>query len=379
MITKQELENQEEKILAPYACLSKYSQGRKYQEIASESRTEFQRDRDRVIHAKAFRRLLHKTQVFVALEGDHYRNRLTHTLEVSQIGRHIARILRLNEDLAETIALAHDLGHTPFGHTGEEILDELMKDHGGFEHNRQSRKIVEKLEKKYVGIDGLNLTYETLDGLIKHRSPYDNSGIESLEGPSLEAQAVNIADEIAYNSHDTDDGITSRLLDMNELYANVTIWKELTDLHQQSYSNLSASELQNLNIRKLIHYQITDLVNNSEANLKLQKINSYQDVLKTIEPLIIFSTETSEKIQELRNYLYNNFYKHPVILSKVNEAQHIIEKLFNYYKKHPAEIKDSSMHIEEATVEEAVCDYIAGMTDQYARKKFLNITSTQKT
>lgn len=375
MITRQDLEEQEKKILAPYACLSKYAKGRRFPEAPSESRTEFQRDRDRVIHAKAFRRLLHKTQVFIALEGDHYRNRLTHTLEVSQIGRHIARILRLNEDLTETIALAHDLGHTPFGHTGEEILDELMKDHGGFEHNRQSRKIVEKLEKKYVGIEGLNLTHETLDGLIKHRSPYDNSGIVTTDGPSLEAQAVNLADEIAYNSHDSDDGITSGLLNMNELYANVAIWKELTDLHQQKYSSLSANELQNLNIRKLIHYQITDLVNNSEATLKIKNINNYQDVLKTVTPLIFFSTEGAEKIQELRKYLYDNFYKHPFILARVNEAQNIIKELFNYYKKNPAEIKDSSMRIKEATVEEAVCDYIAGMTDQYARKKFMTITT----
>ena len=366
MLTKKDLENREEKIPAPYACLSKYSKGRVYSEKVSFSRTEFQRDKDRIIHAKAFRRLIHKTQVFVALEGDHYRNRLTHTLEVAQIGRNIARTMNLNEDLAETIALAHDLGHTPFGHTGEEILNKLMKDHGGFEHNRQSKKIVEKLEKKYIGFNGLNLTYETIDGLIKHRSPYDNSGIEMECGPSLEAQAINMADEIAYNSHDTDDALTAEILKQDDLYNKVDIWKELTDSHKKEYSSLTAKELQNLNIRHLINYQIHDLVSETEKILKEKNIQTYQDVLAIQEPIIMFSGEAKEKIRELRDYLYENFYHNSKIIKKVEQAKEIITALFNYYTQHPEKIQDSSMYLQDSPTKILVTDYIAGMTDRFA-------------
>ena len=373
MLTKKELEKREASILAPYACLSKNSLGRQHKEDPSISRTEFQRDKDRVIHSKAFRRLIHKTQVFVTTEGDHYRNRLTHTLEVSQIGRHLARTLALNEDLAETIALAHDLGHTPFGHTGEEILNELMKENGGFEHNRQSKKIVEKLEKKYIGFDGLNLTHETIDGLIKHRSPYDNSGKTTDTGPSLEAQLVNFADEVAYNSHDTDDAITAKIINQDELYKKTTIWKELTDTNKKKYTNLTNKELQNLNIRQIINFQINDLVSETERLIKKNNIKNYQDVLKTTGLLVAFSNENQEKIKELRNYLYKNFYQNKNITQKVNQAKEIITGLFNYYKKHPEKTQESSMFIKNSTPEELVTNYIAGMTDQYAINRYKDI------
>jgi dGTPase len=371
MLNKIDLENREEKILASYACLSKHSRGRAHPEEQAHNRTEFQRDRDRIIHSKAFRRLIHKTQVFIAPEKDHYRNRLTHTLEVAQIARHLARILLLNEDLAEAIGLAHDLGHTPFGHTGEAKLDELLKEHGGFEHNRQSRKVVEKLEKKYIGYDGLNLTYEVRDGLIKHRSPYDNSGLKFKHSPSLEAQITNIADEIAYNSHDTDDALTAGLISQKDLYQQVMIWRELTDLHKKTYPNLSDKELQNLNIRKLITRQIDQVVIETEKRLQENQIKNYQAVLEHSGMLVDYDKELKEKIGEMRKFLFENFYKNPKIVKKNEEAKKIITCLFKYYSKHPDEAKDSSMNYKEATEQETVGDYIAGMTDDFARKKYL--------
>ncbi len=370
MLTKQNLEDLEQKLLAPYATLSKNSQGREYPEPVSPNRTEFERDRDRVIHSKAFRRLIHKTQVFIKPEKEHFRNRLTHTLEVAQIARHIARVLRLNEDLAETIALAHDLGHTPFGHAGELILNELMQKYGGFEHNRQSKKIVEKLEKKYVGFDGLNLTYETRDGLIKHRTSFDNSGVKTEHGPTLEAQATNIADEIAYNSHDTDDALMAGVISHKDLYTNVSIWKDLSDEHEKQYPGLSERELQNTNIRKLINLQVTDLVTQSEMNLVKANIKNYNDVLAFKKDILDFSPEIKKKMQELQKFLIKYFYESPKIIKRNEEASDIIHTLFKYYVKHPQEAKDSSMFTKEASVTEAVCDYIAGMTDDFARRSY---------
>jgi len=258
MFTKKDLEQREEKQLASYAVFSSGSRGRVHAEAPPEYRTEFQRDRDRVIHCRAFRRLKHKTQVFVAVQdGDHHRTRLTHTLEVTQISRDIARTLNLNEDLAETIALAHDLGHTPFGHTGEKVLDELLKDFGGFEHNRQSKKIVECLEKRYPNFTGLNLSYEVVDGLIKHRSPYDNSGVILAEAPSLEAQVANLADEVAYNSHDIDDALAAGLLTLNDLQ-EVRLWAEITAQNKNTCA--TDRDLINLNIRTLINRMINDIL-----------------------------------------------------------------------------------------------------------------------
>lgn len=373
MFNKKDLEAREEKFLAAYAALSKSSKGRQHPETPAHNRTEFQRDRDRIIHSKAFRRLQHKTQVFIAPEKDHYRNRLTHTLEVAQIARHLARILALNEDLAEAIALAHDLGHTPFGHTGESVLNELLKDCGGFEHNRQSKKIVEKLEKKYVGYDGLNLTYEVRDGLIKHRSPYDNSGVKFDHGPSLEAQLTNLADEIAYNSHDTDDALTAGLIRLDDLYREVTIWQELTDQHKNAYSNLTDREIQNLNIRQLITIQIDQVILETEKRLNINDIKNFTDVLKCKKILVDYDQELKTKIAELRNFLFNNFYKNPKIIKKNTEAEKILKFLFHYYLKHPDEAQDSSMFYKEATVKETVGDYIAGMTDDFAKRKYNNL------
>lgn len=372
MLNKQALEEREAQWLKPYAALSKRSLGRVFPELPPTTRTEFQRDRDRVIHSKAFRRLKHKTQVFVATErGDHYRTRLTHTLEVAQIARQLARVLQVNDDLAETIALAHDLGHTPFGHSGETVLNTLMADAGGFEHNCQSKKIVEKLEKKYVEFNGLNLSAEVIDGLIKHRSPYDHGVVLEL-GPSLEAQITNIADEIAYNSHDLDDGISSGLITLRQLQ-DVALWRELTAEHRAKYTNLSAKHLHNLNVRRLIDLQINSVLVNTEALLQEHNIQSFAEVVHCQDTLVDFSPVLRPKIQELRRFLYDKFYSHPQIVKKNKKAEVVISLLFAYYTEHPEEINESSMFLAESSGKELACDYVAGMTDQFALKAYKKI------
>ncbi|GBR75738.1 deoxyguanosinetriphosphate triphosphohydrolase [Candidatus Termititenax persephonae] len=366
MLSKKNLENREAKLLARYAVRSNQSQGRKYAEPPPAYRTEFQRDRDRVIHCKAFRRLKHKTQVFVTTQqGDHYRTRLTHTLEVTQISRDLARTLGLNEDLAETIALAHDLGHTPFGHTGEKVLNELLQAHGGFEHNRQSRKIVEHLEKKYPDFDGLNLSYEVLDGLIKHRSPYDNGGAVADCAPTLEAQIVNLADEAAYNSHDVDDAIASGLLTPQDLQ-KVRLWSELTARQKKLRPGLSTPALVNLNIRALIGGMINDILQETENRLRRHKIKNLRDVHNAPTELVGFSRGFGSQIAELRDFLYRKFYRHPQVVKRNKAAEKIIAQLFKHLVKHPAKALASSTFLHSEPIEIAVGDFIAGMTDQYA-------------
>lgn len=363
MLTKKDLEQKEAESLAPYAVLSRDSRGRVYPEPPPEYRTEFQRDRDRVIHCRAFRRLKHKTQVFVATQGDHYRTRLTHTLEVVQISRDIARTLALNEDLAETIGLAHDLGHTPFGHIGEQILNDLLREHGGFEHNRQSKKIVETLEKRYPEFPGLNLSYEVIDGLIKHRSPYDNSGVALEQAPSLEAQITNLADEIAYNSHDVDDALASGLLSLADL-AEVPLWADIAETNKKANPQIKDLDLINLNIRKLINTMIDDVMTETERRLKKYSIKDLKSVYAASDELVGFSSEYAVRIRELRTCLYAKFYQHPQIMARRQEAETILHKLFEYFYRHPEKAPEFS--IKEQAREISICDYIAGMTDQYA-------------
>ncbi|GBR74102.1 deoxyguanosinetriphosphate triphosphohydrolase [Candidatus Termititenax aidoneus] len=366
MLTKKELEQREVRFLAEYAALSGQSRGRIYAEPPPEHRTEFQRDRDRVIHCRAFRRLKHKTQVFVATQpGDHYRTRLTHSLEVTQISRDLARMLGLNEDLAETIALAHDLGHTPFGHTGERALNELLRDFGGFEHNRQSRKIVESIEKKYPSFDGLNLSYEVLDGLIKHRSPYDDSGAPREQAPSLEAQLVNLADETAYNSHDLDDAIASGLLTLQDLQ-QVSLWAELSARNKKENPQISNRSLVDLNIRALIGLLINDIAFETERRLAARGIKTLPDVYRAETELVGFSPDLAEKIAELRRFLYAKFYQHPEVLRHNQEAENVIKKLFAYLTERPEKALSASTFRRNDPVEISVGDFIAGMTDQYA-------------
>ncbi len=331
------------KTLAPYAAKSEYSKGRKFPEKMKDNRFEFERDRDRIIHSKAFRKLEYKTQVFIIHAGDSYRTRLTHSLEVAQIARGIARRMELNEDLAEAIALAHDVGHTPFGHNGEFKLNELMKDHGGFEHNLQSYRILSELEKRYPEFNGLNLTFETLEGLVKHSSEYDNSNpmgmdlkyFEPDKSPTLEAQIIDLADEIAYNNHDIDDGLESGLLEFDDIYENVTLWREAVNETEKFYGKLERKILIYRSISFLISKFIQNLVDNSLENLKKNKINSIEDVRNFRGKLIGFSSEMEEKNKELKEFLFDRLYTHNQVMQMKIKAEKVIETLFHAIKRYP--------------------------------------------
>lgn len=369
------LESLEEKILATYASKSKCSLGKVYEEPLSSTRTIFQRDRDRIIHSKAFRRLKRKTQVFIISISDHYRSRLTHTLEVSQLSRHLARILRLNEDLAEAIALAHDLGHPPFGHAGERILNELMKDNGGFEHNIQSLRILDKLEHKYPNFPGLNLCFEIRAGiLLKHKKklwPALNSTIEKYN--SLEAQVSNLADEIAYNNHDIDDGLSSEIINLEQLKAVKIVSKAISEI-KKNYSNLDTHQLQHLIHSHIITMQIEDIYHTSLTTIKTAGIETLEDVYHTEKALIHFSKEMAELNKELRTFLHQNLYRHEHVLSMNKEGQSVISKLFSFYSnnlnKLPLWFKEN---INETNKYRVIVDYIAGMTDSYAINKLKEV------
>jgi len=370
-----DFENREFQFLAPYAVKSKLSQGRVYKEEKQDTRTCFERDRDRIIHSRAFRRLKHKTQVFVATEGDHYRTRLTHTLEVAQISRHLARLLSVNEDLSETIALAHDLGHTPFGHKGEDILNSLAKNVGGFEHNQQSLRVVEKLEKKYPNFNGLNLSLEVIAGLKKHETPWDvpSALAEDIEAPSLEAQCVNLADEVAYNSHDLDDGFSAGFFDLKKLQTT-TLWEKAQKQATRNYTALSSREIKNLTISQLIGWQIKDINDTTTKNLSKFDISTLENVHKCKEKIVNYSQEMLSMNQEMRVFLMKNFYRHPKVLDMNQKATMIIKTLYSYYLENPQHVLESLKHIVQAySVEKLVVDYLAGMTDTFAQSQYRTI------
>ncbi len=379
MTARAYFEDLELKILSPIAVKAATSKGRRYDEPPSSNRTCFQRDRDRIIHAKAFRRLKHKTQVFIATESDHYRSRLTHTLEVAQISRHLARLLRVNEDLSEAIALAHDLGHTPFGHSGERELNLLMKDFGGFEHNLQSRRIVDQLETKYPNFPGLNLSFEVREGLIKHTTPWDNPQTEGLEGfKSIEAQVCNIADEIAYNNHDLDDGLRAGLLTENALCANITLWREAKKVIQSQYVNVTEMQLITLINSHIISEQVDDVLAHTEMSLKKESIQSVDQIQSYKKPFVSFSKEMFEKNKELRNYLFAHFYSHIDVYRMNKKGQSIIRNLFNAFMADAKLMPDTyrkriANHEKNQSKERIICDYIAGMTDTFAKKEYQEI------
>lgn len=370
-------EELETRLLSPYACLSNTSRGRRFDELPSATRTCFQRDRDRIIHSKSFRRLKHKTQVFITTESDHYRSRLTHTIEVAQISRHLSRMLRINEDLAEAIALAHDLGHTPFGHSGERALNELMADHGGFEHNFQSLRIVDFLEKKYPMFNGLNLSFEVKAGLLKHKTPWDSPDTTLVDFTSLEAQVCDLSDEIAYNNHDIDDGLRSYILSESELDASVALWREAKATVKKNYSSLDDNELIHLAISSIISTLIGDVYTHSLHLLKSNTINSLEDVCSFGQRLISFSPEIRDKNRELRKFLYAKFYKHPHIADMNEQGQEIVRYLFKEFERNPDKIPT---HFKQAfpseTLYRQLADYIAGMTDTYAQKKYESLKNT---
>jgi len=367
--TREELEQLERQSLAPYAQFSADTRGRKYPEAPPDWRTHYQRDRDRVIHSRAFRRLEYKTQVFLNGSGDHLRTRLTHTMEVAAIARNIARALKLNEDLAETIALAHDLGHSPFGHKGEKVLDQLMKEHGGFEHNRQSLRVVEELEQKYPGFPGLNLTWEVREGLAKHETSYDHPDARrdfEARSASLEAQVANLADEITYYSHDLDDGLDSGLLSEKKLLGEVRIWRQAARTVKKEYGELPEECRRYFIIRCIIDGQVRDVVETTERRILDSGAASADEVRRQPKTLVQYSSKRRALNLELRDYLYKNLYYNPVVHEPNQRAVRMMEQLFNYYLEHPSEIGGQSQkRIRKVGLHRAVCDYIAGMTDRY--------------
>jgi len=366
-----EWEKIEEKILAPYGVKSSKSLGRKYPEKEHPLRTCFQRDRDRIIHSTAFRRLEYKTQVFIYHEGDYYRNRLTHTIEVQQIARTIARILRLNEDLVEAISLAHDIGHTPFGHKGEYTLDAIMKTYNTrFEHNLHGLRVVDYLEKRYPDFPGLNLKFEVREGIIRHKTSYDmplDSDLKEFlqfKSPSLETQVVNFADEIAYTSHDLDDGLKSEVISIEEL-KNIELWKEIS-----KSIKVSNEKKVKIVIRNLINFLVLDFVNQSLKNIKKMEITSLEEVRNT-SPILSYSKETYEKYLQLRKFLEEKMYSHYRVIRMAEKASRIITELFHAYMKEPKQLPEHIQNrLKEEKIERVICDYIAGMTDRFAHQEY---------
>lgn len=366
--------------LAPYAAHDDQSRGRRHAEPEPRYRTEYQRDRDRIVHSTAFRRLVYKTQVFVNHEGDLFRTRLTHTLEVAQIARTVAGQLRLNESLAEAICLAHDLGHTPFGHAGQDALNECMADFGGFEHNLQSLRVIDELEERYAAFDGLNLTFECREGILKHCS-YKNAlmlgdvgeRFINREQPSLEAQLANFADEIAYNNHDVDDGIRAGLIDVDGLAA-VPLFAELHGTVLAKHPRLGGRRLIHEIVRRMIDHLVTDLIESSTARLRESGVASIQEVRTQRQFLIGFSEETAHANQALKSFLREHLYKHYKVRRMTTKARRVVRELFDAFFAEPALMPDehrASGSRREAVQgpagrARAVADYIAGMTDRYA-------------
>ena len=365
--SRTEMEATERATLAPFAQKSGESRGRKFPEESHAYRTEFQRDRARIIHSRAFRRLEYKTQVFLNGTGDHLRTRLTHSIEVASISRTIARALGLNEDLAEAIALAHDLGHSPFGHSGEEMLAECMREHGGFEHNRQSLRVVELLENAYPKFPGLNLTFEVREGLQKHQAFYDSPepGEEKYRCPSLEAQIANLADEITYYSHDLDDAVDFEILDAAQLQESA-VWRRSHDTVLERYPEVREPELHKLIIRDIIDVQVQDVVQTSADSIARANVQSADEVRQQQTPLIRYSNQLLEANRELRKFLYRNVYFHPRV-AKVNQrACEMLRSVFEAYVREPNSLgAAATKRIESEGLHRTICDYIAGMTDRY--------------
>jgi dGTPase len=370
MLKRESLEEIELRQLAPYAMKSRESRGREVPEDEHPYRSAYQRDRDRVIHTTAFRRLEYKTQVFVITEGDYYRTRLTHTIEAAQIGRTIARALSVNEDLTEAICLAHDLGHGPFGHAGEEILHDLMRDHGGFDHNHQSLRIVEKLERRFPNFRGLNLTWEVREGILKHETEYDKGlayAFEPEKRGTLEAQIVNAADEIAYTTADLDDGLRSGMIAPVQL-GELTLWQRLVaDLGIAFDSMFSELDRHRL-IRRLVGWEVTDIVEETDRRLSTRRIQSMDDVRSQPDNLVGFSIEMAGQNRELKDFLSANLYRHYRVMRMQIKAKRLLSQLFSAYVAEPSQLPPEILaRAEEDGLYRAVCDYIAGMTDRFAQ------------
>ncbi|MGZ5182369.1 MAG: deoxyguanosinetriphosphate triphosphohydrolase [Ramlibacter sp.] len=369
-------------LLAPYACDPARSHGRRHAEPAAPTRTDFQRDRDRIVHSTAFRRLVYKTQVFLNHEGDLFRTRLTHSLEVAQLGRSIARPLGLNEDLVEAIALAHDLGHTPFGHAGQDALNDCMADSGGFEHNLQSLRVVDELEERYPAFDGLNLTFETREGILKHCSRANAERLEAAEPggvgrrflertqPSLEAQLCNLADEIAYNAHDIDDGVRSGLLTPEQLEA-VPLFTSYRDQALAEYPALAGRRLLYEAIRRMLSAQVYDVIDATGAALQAAGVRD-ADAARRAPPLVRFSDGMRAASATLKQFLLRNLYRHAQVVETTQQAKQVVRELYAAYVADPAQMQAG--FATRADRERAVSDYIAGMTDRFAVREHERLT-----
>lgn len=368
LFTRERLEQIEDSALAPYGMRSRHSRGRVYPEDEHPYRTAYQRDRDRIIHTTAFRRLEYKTQVFVNTEGDYYRTRLTHTLEVAQIGRTLARALGANEDLTEAVCLAHDIGHPPFGHSGEQALNVLMKDHGGFDHNQNSLRIVETLERRYPDFPGLNLSYEVREGIVKHETEYDVSSAQGFDPDQrglLEAQIANAADEIAYNAHDLDDGLRAGLIAPAALNG-LELWERLK--RSVGWDGADFDELwRHRLIRRLIGIEVTDVINATEDRIGAAGIKSTEDAQRLDHNLIGFSDAQQQLNRGLKDFLYQRMYRHTRVIRMQMKADRLLGELFGAYVAEPGQLPASArQRIPHEGLQRAVCDYIAGMTDRFA-------------
>ncbi len=373
-------------MLEAYACHPERSRGRRHAEVPAPTRNDFQRDRDRIVHSTAFRRLVYKTQVFLNHEGDLFRTRLTHSLEVAQLGRSIARSLGLNEDLVEAVALAHDLGHTPFGHAGQDTLNACMQEFGGFEHNLQSLRVVDFLEERYPEFDGLNLTFETREGILKHCARRNALIIEAQEPggiahrflngtePSLEAQLCNLADAIAYNAHDIDDGVRSGLLTLSQM-DEAPLFAKYKTLTLQKHPGLSeankARRLLYETIRRMLSDQVYDVIDVTRANLQKHKPQS-ADEARQAGALVAFGTEMADRVRDMKSFLFKHLYRHPQVMEMTNNAQKVVRELFDAYLSRPQEMSSDFSQREETP--RAVADYIAGMTDRYAAREHERLT-----
>ena len=354
------------------------SKGRFKIEKKTTLRNDFQRDRDRIIHSTAFRRLKHKTQVFVNTSGDHFRTRITHSLEVSQIARTLSKFFNLNEDLSETLSLAHDLGHTPFGHAGEEALNDCMKNYGGFDHNIQTLRIITILENRYYNFNGLNLTLETLDGLIKHNGPVNNktkfdkilgknffkNKIKFLDNTSLEGQIAAISDDIAYNSHDLEDGLKSNLFKLNDL-KNIPVLNKIISKHRSKFTKYSADLIVRQIIRDIINEMVKDVIKTTEKNIKTNKIKNLKEVYNSEKKIVCFSYKMKRFDLEIKKFLKEKMYFHKNVKKKTNYGKKIIKKLFSIIIKNPKKYINIKKY-KNSKLERIICDYIAGMTDRYA-------------
>ncbi|MDD5439649.1 MAG: deoxyguanosinetriphosphate triphosphohydrolase [Candidatus Omnitrophica bacterium] len=373
MLTRKQLEQREQLTLAPYAVKSRNTRGRVYEEPEHDYRSIYQRDADRIIYSTAFRRLEYKTQVFVNHEGDYYRTRLTHTLEVAQIARTIARTLRLNEELVQAIALAHDLGHTPFGHAGEDALARLMAGHGGFEHNSHGLRVVELLEQRYPDFPGLNLSFEVREGVAKHRTSFDRmpAAPDIDHGPpSLEAQTVDLADEIAYDNHDLDDGLKSGLIEEKDL-ASIPLWRAVEKKIKKQHPSIDYEMKKYQIVRTLIHTQVTDCVLATEKALTRNRIRDVERVRAMDKKLVGFSAPMAAMRRPLREFLLNKLYRHYRVVRMSDKAARFIESLFKVYANKPEQLPPhAAARLKEEDKYRVICDYIAGMTDRYALDEY---------